>query len=301
MKNGWYILNYHDISWEENILVRGIGGTLPPDIFRDHLERLNKYFKLVSVQRGWELFSQNKITEPTVSFWFDDGLSGVRKYAYPLLERYSVKGAMSINSRFILRKEFFWRFKLSLLNHSDGMRFLRSRLGQSAHGHDLEIKDLLLTDFSDETVAIIDSLYNERTNEAFRHDAYRIFDTIDGIKELLNNGWVIANHSASHYPMGKGANINRLSEQFLECEKDINRNLDIRTRFWVIPFGAEKSKTLMDAFYKADDDNRDLVFVGNKINKSYGGQDRSLYRISAPLCKCEKLIRFLERIPIAVC
>ena len=34
---GWYILLYHDISWEETPFVRHIGGTCPPDVFRDHV------------------------------------------------------------------------------------------------------------------------------------------------------------------------------------------------------------------------------------------------------------------------
>lgn len=44
MKKGWYILNYHDISWEENILMRGVGGTVPTDIFYDHVKNLKNNF-----------------------------------------------------------------------------------------------------------------------------------------------------------------------------------------------------------------------------------------------------------------
>jgi len=296
MKKGWYILNYHDISWEENLLIRGIGGTIPPDVFKGHLEKLNQYFKLVSIPEGWKLFSQNKINEPLLSFWFDDGLSGVRKYAYPLLENYAVKGATSVNSRFMLRNEFFWRFKLSLLSQLDGIRFLRSKLKKLGFRQGTSIKKFVRINFSQEIVDIIDDLYMDFTNENFRKDAYRIFDTIDGTKELLDNGWLIANHSAAHYPLGENAHINRLQEQFLECEKDLNRLFKIETRFWVVPFGAKKSGRLQEAFAKADDKDRRLVLVGNKVNRFCDKQNRLIYRIEVPICEGNKLITFLKNI-----
>ena len=85
MNPGWYILNYHDISWEESAYTRAIGGNLPPDIFRSHLVALGQNARLVSIPDGFQRFRQGGIDEPLVSFWFDDGLTGVRKYALPLL------------------------------------------------------------------------------------------------------------------------------------------------------------------------------------------------------------------------
>ena len=116
MEKGWYILNYHDISWEENLFMRGIGGHFPPDIFRSHIEQLSLYGKLISVADGLKQYSSGVINETLISFWFDDGFAGVRKYAFPLLADYNVKGAVSINSKFLLRKEMFWRLKLSYLS-----------------------------------------------------------------------------------------------------------------------------------------------------------------------------------------
>ncbi len=56
MNPGWYILNYHDISWEESAYTRAIGGNLPPDIFRSHLDALSQNARLVSVPDGFERF-----------------------------------------------------------------------------------------------------------------------------------------------------------------------------------------------------------------------------------------------------
>ena len=87
MNPGWYILNYHDISWEECAYTRAIGGNLPPDIFRSHLDALSQNARLVSIPDGFQRFREGDIDEPLVSIWFDDGLASGRKYALPLMER----------------------------------------------------------------------------------------------------------------------------------------------------------------------------------------------------------------------
>ena len=129
----WHILSYHDISWEENCYLRSIGGTVPPDIFRSHVATCAQLGTLVSIEEGARRLLGDKIDGPLFSFWFDDGLIGVRKNALPILEDFGVAGAISVCSRFVFRKEFFWRFKLSYLNTVDGMRILRSHLRK--HGY----------------------------------------------------------------------------------------------------------------------------------------------------------------------
>lgn len=40
MKAGWYILNYHDISYEDSVFTPTIGGAFRPDVFYNHLNKL---------------------------------------------------------------------------------------------------------------------------------------------------------------------------------------------------------------------------------------------------------------------
>ena len=49
---GWYIILYHDVSWEESPFVRHIGGTCPPDVFRDHVRACAGLGELVSIRDG---------------------------------------------------------------------------------------------------------------------------------------------------------------------------------------------------------------------------------------------------------
>ncbi|MFC1511034.1 hypothetical protein ACFL5U_01445 [Candidatus Margulisiibacteriota bacterium] len=149
MKKGWYILLYHNVSWEENPYLNGLGLTCPPDIFRDHLKHLSRAGEFVSVSEGLSRLNSGMINKPIFSFWFDDGFTGVRQYALPLLEKYSVTGALSISSRFWNREELLWRSKLSYLNYIDGLKILRSRLRKYGHEKGLSIKKFTVDCFSE--------------------------------------------------------------------------------------------------------------------------------------------------------
>ena len=298
MEKGWYILNYHDISWEENLFMRGIGGHFPPDIFRSHLEQLSLYGKLISVADGLKQYSSGVINETLISFWFDDGFAGVRKYAFPLLADYNVKGSVSINSKFLLRKEMFWRLKLSYLSQTDGLRLIRSKLRKYGYKTNSSVKLFVLDHFSEGIIDAIESVYRSFTKEYFREDAFRIFDDVEGIKVLLKNNWEICNHSASHYPVGEDTYIHRFKEEFEECEKALNEYFGIKTKYWVLPFDRYRSKRLFEVFNNSDDENRYLVLVGNKVNINPRCTNNVLFRIIPPKDDGKGLVKYLRKIPI---
>jgi len=296
LKNGWYILNYHDISWEENPYLVGIGGTFPPDIFREHLEALSQVGELVSVQEGFRRWKEGSIDKALISFWFDDGFLGVRKYAMPIMEAFAVKGAISINSRFTLREEMFWRLKLSYLSQVDGLRFLRSRLKPFGYTLGQSVKAFVMDHFSYEIVTQIDEVYNGFTHAQERKDAFRIFDSMEGIKTLHENGWVITNHSSAHYPVSEAAHIDHFAKEFLECEEALKKHLEGETDFWVLPFDRKSldNQALLTHFHEADDAQRHLVLVGDKINTTYTPQEKLIYRIEPPYLNAKELVKYLH-------
>ena len=295
LKNGWYILNYHEISWEENPWIAGIGGSFPPDLFRAHLATLSRAARLVSVQEGFRRFREGRVDEPLVSFWFDDGFAGVRRYAMPLMQEYDVSGAISVNSRFTLRQEMFWRAKLSYLSHTDGLRVLRSRLKPFGYTLDRPVKTFTMDRFSLEMIRIIDEVYEKYTREIDRRDAFRLFDTMEGIRTLHENGWEIANHSSAHYPVSEASHIDRFADDFLECEEALERHLGLKTDFWVLPFDRKSlaEEELLARFRRADDSGRHLVLVGNRVNESYDPSRPILYRLEPPYLRDRDLLKYM--------
>jgi len=294
MKHAWYILNYHDISWELSPLNFSIHGSFSPNLFREHLRYLSEEFEIISISDGINRVLDCKVNNPCLSFWFDDGFLGVRKNAFEILNENGYKAALSVNSNFIQRREMFWRFKLSLICNTDFKRVLRSRLSKFGYKLNHNLLDFTLDNFSKDILVQIDRTYKECTSEEYRKDSFRIFDTIKGLKFLIKNGWEIANHSASHYPVTEESAIRYFNDEFKICDNFISETLGFKSKFWVSPFDRihKRSENLFSEFKKVNKKNKFLVLVGNKINKQI--DNNVIYRIWVPDLDGKSLIKYLK-------
>ena len=295
LKNAWYILNYHDINWELGPINSGIGGTFSPDMFNEHLKYLSDDFEFVSVNEGVKRLRNNNINKPLLSIWFDDGLIGVRKYGFDILESFGIKATISINSNFLLRKEMFWRFKLSYIASTDGLKVLRSRLKKYGYSIKKNVRDFSINNFSKDILNEINLTYDEFSPEYFREDAFRVFDTIGGIRFLLNNDWELANHSTSHYPITEQSAVHLMEDEFMNCDKIIKELFNIITPYWVAPFDrlGHRADKLFEKFNNMNDGSKYLVMVGNEIN--YNINNNIIFRFAVSTHNGEKLLSYLKK------
>ena len=91
IKNGWYIILYHDINWEDSVFTQYIGGTCAPNIFFEQIELMKSIGQFVNIEDGTKLLNKEQIDKPYFSIWFDDGLKGVINHAYPILNHFNIK------------------------------------------------------------------------------------------------------------------------------------------------------------------------------------------------------------------
>ena len=294
LKKGWYILNYHDISWEESSYLVGIGGSFPPDIFREHLNILSSYAKLVSIDEGFNRLRDGNIDEPLVSFWFDDGFRGVKRYAFEIMQEFNITGALSINSKFTKKEELFWRMKLSYLSQNDGLKSLRDRFKPLGYKISDSIKAWSMDNFSIDIINIIDEVYKQYSRDIDREDAFRYFETIEGIEQLYSNGWEIANHSASHYPISEASYIDNFLDEFLVCAKFLEDIIGSDSRFWVLPFDRD-SVDMKRVFNILQSNNIDrvIVRVQDRVNLKY---ENILYRIEPPYLRGREFIKYISSV-----
>ena len=290
---GWYVILYHDVSWEDSILSRTVGGCCPPDLFERQVNELRGLGQIVTVEQGIEALHSGIVREPLFSLWFDDGLRGVYRNAYPLLSYHGLTAAVSVCSAFTLRKELFWRHQLSFLAHIDGMRHLRSRLRRYGYQLPASVKQFTCENFSIKMRREIQNVFDAVTTPEFRQAAHKLFMNTEELEDLRNNGWTLANHTARHYRMVADFGSHELLADFQDCEMFL-RGMG-GSRFWVLPFGfPKKTAELCDDFFAEAD--RWLVFVGNRTNKSRQ-EENILYRIDAPIseqplrCRLEELSR----------
>ena len=278
---GWYILTYHDVSWEESSLIRGIGGTCPPDVFRDHVRTCATMGMMVSVQEGNDRLRRNAVPHPMFSFWFDDGLAGVRRQAAPILSEYGVSGAMSVCSRFTSRTEMFWRFKLSYIHGAGADIELREKLRALGVTDSYLVRHFVLDTFCDDVLAAIDQVYALVADPFMQEEAFRVFDTPEGLSELYRAGWILANHSAAHYPIGESGVEVSVLDQFLECEHFLVDLTGEESTFWVLPFDRRVELSALEPARAPG--KRSIVLMRDKVNRSAGGQAPDLlYRIHSP-------------------
>lgn len=297
LPNEWYILLYHSISWEENAYLRGLGGTLPPDVLRDHLAQVARHGELVSIGEGLRRLTAGEAERPLFSLWFDDGFSDVRTYATPLLHRWGVTGAVSVCSRFVERSELFWRMKLSYLAQVGGLSHLRQRLRGHGYRTGGSVKSFVVDSFSNAVVAAIDATYAELTTETARRDAFRMFETVSGLRTLRQAGWIVANHSAAHYPVAERAASSLFAQQFGECEAAYDKWFGQPSTFWVLPFDRQPQlEGEVTQTFERCGDGRCLVRVGNRGNRSEDAARRILHRVDVPLVDGQGLIRHLHRL-----
>lgn len=291
---GWYILLYHNISWEETPYTRPIGGVCPPFLFEEHLKYLSQEGHLVSVKQGIELWKENNIKEPLFSFWFDDEFKDVRNEAVPLLKKYQTTGAMSVCSRFVKRQELMWRCVVSYLGYVDAKKILRSRLKVLGYRPSDTIKDFTLNHFSDEILLLLNQVWFDYVTPDERDQGMSLFDDTEGLRELVQENWLLTNHSSAHYPIGEDSYIDHMVNQFKECDVFLKEDLDYHTPFYVLPFDREQhcSDQLIPMFQRHFEKDDVLVLVRDQVNSCFQ-KDPVLYRFNVPFVSGPELIKYL--------
>ena len=292
MRNALYIILYHDISMSKSPMLESICHTLPPDLFEEHLESLDRYGRLVDLTDGLERVKKNEVNEPLFSIWFDDGLSSVRRYAALILERFGVAATLGISSRFVVGKELFWRCKLSAIAAAGQLSTLKKSLRKLGYRNAMSVGDFTLLNFSDKVLWAIDEIYTLVSSQFSLHGP--LFENLDGIKLLRERGWMLANHTASHYPICEG--LSNPVDAFMECEDWFKEKLSQETNFWVIPFehsGKEDEENI--AKVKAAAKERYIVRVGNRTTSAKDLEEGNIFRFAPSLCRGNELLSFLKR------
>lgn len=279
IKNGWYIILYHDINWEDSIFTQYIGGTCAPNIFFEQIELMHSLGQFIKIEEGVKLLKKKQIDKPYFSIWFDDGLKGVYKFAYPILNHFNIKPAISVCSDFLNQKKMFWRYQLSFLIANNLNSNVIKILNKYGYKPSLSIKEFTTNNFSLELAKDIDGLYDDCTTKEFRQDSFRLFMNKDNLNYLQNNDWTIANHSSSHYIMSDQYNQKLFFNSFYECEREL-KNVNMK-KYWVLPFGYPKTIESLNLQAFDDLNNVTFVFVNNKINTKKNKLN-CLNRIDAP-------------------
>jgi len=274
----WQILLYHDVNWEEPRALRGLGGTTTPDVFRAHVAAARQVGDVVSPAEA----AQRLALDPRgriITFWFDDGLAGVARYAAPILAEHGLTGALAVCSRFWRRSEPFWRFQLAHLVTLGRAAPLRAALAVPPGA---SLRDHVLDHFGAPALAAIDRIWGELP-AGERAAAAHAFMNHDDIAALVEAGWTLANHTAAHHPVGEARAADTLAAQFEECAAALRDDFAVDPPYWVLPFDRPGARTAdLTARVRAAAPERTLVLVGDRANRPADVAARVLHRFFVP-------------------
>ena len=145
------------------------------------------------------------------------------------------------------------------------------------------LKGATLDQFSLDVVAAIDEIYQRFTTADQRADAFRIFAAADDVRSLHENGWLLANHSARHYPVSENSAIELFDREFLDCQEWMTALLSQPPMYWVFPFDRVRHRATELSAVRRMYPDQTFVFVGDRPNKPEGNDEpKELYRINAP-------------------
>ena len=292
LRNGWYIINYHNIDWVDNDFLTSFRLTTSPNMLEEHLKYFSNFGTIVSFEEGYKYLINNSINFPMFSFSFDDGYNGVSDYAKEILDNYNAPGLVSVCEDFFTHKNLFWRNKLSYIHMNEGSRFLRSRLKK--HGYNLQndrLSSFTLNNFSLDIINEINFVWNKYKLDE-KEIMKNLFLTSKKLKTLINSGWMIGNHSTNHYPISEDSYIDYFVDNFNKNDIAIKKHLEYESKFLTLPFDRiSKRSQKIDDLVSKNFKKRHIVFVGN--NKNINNINNKIYRFA---CENESAKELLKKI-----
>ncbi|GEM_PF-1596611 len=107
-RSGAAVLVYHHVGPEENIHIRQLGVTTPPELFERQIAHLTRKFRVVPSSE----FPRHVLDPNVIAVHFDDGYRSILDVALPILEKYGCPFKVYLNGASVAGRTV-WLNKLS--------------------------------------------------------------------------------------------------------------------------------------------------------------------------------------------
>ncbi|MBN2892377.1 MAG: polysaccharide deacetylase family protein [Bacteroidales bacterium] len=244
---------YHAVSDEVPIHLENLYPIKSVNEFVKDLDFLVKNYNVVDFEKvKAHLNGSNIIVKPSFFLSFDDGLSEVYDIIAPILKQKGVPAAFFVNSDFVDNKDLFYRYKLSIIlsqknklsdleNYLKSVGVFNSSLEKTLNIQDKNVSDVLKIAAEFLNIDFYDYLKK-----------YKPYMTINQLKELSDNGFVIGAHSKSHLLYEKIGVDEQLS-QTIDSLNFIVENFNPLHKLFAFPFSDNGIK--MEFFEKLFSEN----------------------------------------------
>ena len=118
------ILVFHSINDHETSFIRGTNVWIPPNSFEKHLKYIKRNYRVISLKKLVNSLKQGKLPPCSLVITFDDGFIDNFIYAFPILQRYKIKGTIFLATDCIDNRNPLWIQELYYLINKVGVERL---------------------------------------------------------------------------------------------------------------------------------------------------------------------------------
>lgn len=201
------IFMYHGVTATQDIRTNHFGKHIHVDLFKEHLECISRYFKIVPLDDLIVKLRSDALTENSAVITFDDGYRNNFTVAYPVLKSFQAPATIFLTTGFIESDRWFWTDKLEyvIMNARIPVLTLKS-MGTSLDLSNLSLKRNAIIEIkkrlkqcNDETLSnITDDIYTSchvEDKEPFEnYECLKWQEIIEMSKDNISFGAHTVNH-----------------------------------------------------------------------------------------------------------
>ena len=233
LKNNVLILMYHKVDSFDD----PVGLSVPPDVFRQQILTLKKYFDVISLDEIVVRLSANSCERPAVAITFDDGYVDNYENVLPIIQEYNIPISIFLATGYIYQSPLYWEKINAVVLNRQLLNIDLLKWGGAVYLLNNEVQRL-------EALKKISALIKDKPREQAeqiisylvgldgRGDTYPLSQmmTWDQVRLMQKSGLVtFGSHTVNHYilsRMSKSAMKNELIESRLHIEAELGVSPD---------------------------------------------------------------------------
>jgi peptidoglycan/xylan/chitin deacetylase (PgdA/CDA1 family) len=271
------VVYYHIVSNSSEIPYYYKKNLFNESLLKEQLEWfLKNRYKFITLDEAVHLGKNNEKATKTIAFTTDDGFKENYEVMAPVFQKFGIKPTLFLISNCLNNKNLMWNNKIYYIKNK------LSEIDQSKICNELSDKYKITGNFRD-IVSFSDNwpmnIKEDIANDAWKLAGLKALDefleehqpymTNNQIKELINNGYHIGSHSASH------PDFSKLSDDEVYSEMNQSKNaikdaFGIDPEYFAYPYGIRPSLTIEKNLYSK---NIYQLYFGVKSNLTNKGSN----------------------------
>lgn len=229
------VLVYHTVVDSNSNFIEPLYKPIDIKRFSADLDFLLKYFQPISIDEALQTIAyKKKLKKSSFILTFDDGLSGVFHYAFPILKQKGIPAIVFLNTDFIDNRNLFYRFKVALIIQAlKNQPMLKRPVGAllndaGIYGKSIELQLLSLKYYQSDVLDKILPVCDININHFLETE--KPYLTLHQINEMQRNGFWFGSHGTNHAEfqnLSESERLRQLTDSFKWIEENCHQSLKL--------------------------------------------------------------------------